>query len=429
MTAGDDLSGATPTPRQLLALSVPALLVGALTAVVLWLLDVVSESLGDLIWKAVPGSLGFDPDASWWILLVLTSTGVAVGLVTWLVPGHAGPDSATTDLLEPPLRPWVVPGLALAAVIGLAGGVSLGPENPIIAINATLVAFLFARLLPKVPVQLAVWLAAAGTIGALFGTPVAAALVFTSAMAGTPVRGHLWDRLFLPLAAAGAGSITMHLLGAPSFGFEVPAYPGPAALDLLTGSLIAVGTTVVGLAALAVFPWVHRAFHALRHPLLIPVAGGLVLGLLGVLGGPLTLFKGLEETGELLENSDEYAAGQLVVLALVKLVALVVAASSGFRGGRIFPAVFVGAALGLLGHALIPAAPLALAVACGVLGMVLVVGRDGWVALFVAVAVAGDVTLLAVLCVIILPAWLLVSRAPEFRIVEPEPFPSAAPGR
>ncbi|MET0887047.1 MAG: hypothetical protein ABWX92_11420, partial [Mycetocola sp.] len=64
--------------------------------------------------------------------------------------------------------------------------------------------------------------------------------------------------------------------------------------------------------------------------------------------------------------------------------------------------------------------PLALAVACGVLGMVLVVGRDGWLALFVAVAIGGDITLLPALCVIVLPVWLMVSQVPEFRIAPPE---------
>ena len=49
----------------------------------------------------------------------------------------------------------------------------------------------------------------------------------------------------------------------------------------------------------------------------------------------------------------------------------------------------------------------------------MVVARDGWLALFVAAAVAGDLTLLPMLCIIILPAWLLVSAVPEFRIVPP----------
>ena len=79
-------------------------------------------------------------------------------------------------------------------------------------------------------------LAASATIGALFGTPVAAALVFTGLVAAVRAGGSLWDKLFLPLAAAGAASITMHLLGAPPFAFDVPAYGPPQAFDILTGA-------------------------------------------------------------------------------------------------------------------------------------------------------------------------------------------------
>ncbi|MFI6441442.1 hypothetical protein [Streptomyces sp. NPDC050759] len=35
------------------------------------------------------------------MLVMLTATGVTVGLVVWKVPGHAGPDPATTGLDTP----------------------------------------------------------------------------------------------------------------------------------------------------------------------------------------------------------------------------------------------------------------------------------------------------------------------------------------
>ena len=69
-------------------------------------------------------------------------------------PGHGGPDSATTELIAPPLRLAVLPSLILVTVLALAGGVSLGPENPIIAINTGLLVALVARLWPAVPPEL-----------------------------------------------------------------------------------------------------------------------------------------------------------------------------------------------------------------------------------------------------------------------------------
>jgi H+/Cl- antiporter ClcA len=121
----------------------------------------------------------------------------------------------------------------------------------------------------------------------------------------------------------------------------------------------------------------------------------------------------------LLADVDGWATGTLVLMIVIKLAALVIAAASGFRGGRIFPAVFIGVALGLLAHNLLPSVPVSLAVGCAVLGVALAIARDGWVSLFLAVVITGDITLLPVLCLVILPAWLLVSRAPEMIVEHP----------
>lgn len=414
------------SPRQMLLLSLPAILLGVFAALLLWALEQLADVLSGVLWDTLPGALGVDPNG-WWIVLILTLTGLAVGIGLRYFPGHGGPDSATTELISPPLRLRTLPGLAVVTVFSLAGGVSLGPENPIIAINVGIAVALFARLLPSISPQIAVLIAGAATVGALFGTPVAAALLFTGIVAAAKGGGSLWDRLFLPVTAAGAGAITMRLLGAPSMEFNLPVYGSPQAIDLLTGALVACGAVGISLIALAAFPFVWRALHALRHPILIALGGGFLLGILGLIGGPITMFKGLDQIGELLQDPGGYDGAQLAVIAGIKILALLVAASALFRGGRIFPATFIGVALGMLGHVLIPGLPLGLAVACGILGVVLVIGRDGWLAIFLAVAIPGDVTLLPMLCVIILPAWLLVSRAPEFRIVPPEPGPAPAP--
>jgi H+/Cl- antiporter ClcA len=417
----------TPTdggasPRQLLVLAIPAIVLGAFAALLLWALEQLADLLSGVLWDTLPDALGVDPNG-WWIVLILTLTGLAVGLGLRYFPGHGGPDSATTELISPPLKLSVLPGLAVVTVLSLAGGVSLGPENPIIAINVAITVALFARLLPQVPAQIAVLIAGAATVGALFGTPVAAALLFTGIVAAAKGGGSLWDRLFLPVAAAGAGAVTMHLLGQPPMAFDLPPYGGPQAIDLLTGSLVAIGAVVITLAALVAFPIFWRGLHALRHPILIALVGGFLLGILGLIGGPITMFKGLTQMGELLENVGDYDGTQLAVIAGIKILALLVAASALFRGGRIFPAAFIGVALGMLGHVLIPGMPLGLAVACGILGVVLVIARDGWLAIFLGVAIPTDITLLPMLCVIVVPPEAPAPAAPP----EPAPAPAPAP--
>src|SRR3954469_7550216 len=300
-----------PTPRNLALLSIPAVLIGVISALALWAVEEVAGVIEDGIWTALPNALGIDPSSGWWIFLILTVTGFAVGLTVWLVPGHAGPDSATTELVAPPLRIAVVPSLALAAILALAGGVSLGPENPIIAINASILVALVGRLWKAVPAQLVVLMAASGTIGALFGTPVAAALVFTGIVAAIRGGGSLWDKLFLPLVAAAAGSLTMTFLAHPDLAIPMPAYTQVTGWDVLAALIIAAVATAVGVLGAALFPLLHRLFHGLRHPLLITLAGGLVLGVLGAIGGPITLFKGLSQMEQLVVNRADYSPGQL----------------------------------------------------------------------------------------------------------------------
>ncbi|NEE31969.1 ion channel protein, partial [Streptomyces sp. SID7982] len=263
-----------------------------------------------------------------------------------------------------------------------------------------------------------VWvaLAAAGTIGALFGTPVAAALILSEALASQPGPGAFWDRLFAPLAAGTAGALAMSLIAEPSFDLSLPAYTGPHWGDLLSALLIASAGALLGLLAVYAFPVAHRVFAALRHPVLALTAGGLVLGLLGALGGHLTLFKGLDEVKTLAGDPDGWSAGEFAGMAIVKMAALVIAATCGFRGGRIFPSVFAGVSLGLCAHALVDAVPPSLAVSCAVLGVLLAVTRQGWVSLFTAAVLVGDASVLPLLCAATLPAWLLVTGRAQMQL-------------
>ena len=420
--AQDPASQAPPAPatpaRALLPLILPALLVGVGASLLFLGVSEAAEALQDVLWETLPDALGIGRYSSLWMISMLTATGIAVGLVVWKVPGHAGPDPATTGLEAPALPPAVLPGLLLAAALMLAGGPSLGPENPIIAANVGLAVWFGRRFAPRSPGDVWMALAEAATIGALFGTPVAAALVISEALAGRPIRGKLWDNVFAPLMAAAVGSMTMTLIAEPSFDLDLPAFTDPGWSDLLAALVIASVAAVLGMAAVYVFPYVHAAFQRLRHPMLMLPVGGLVLGLLGALGGHLTLFKGLEEIGELASDPDGWSAGEFAKMAVVKLAALVIAAACGFRGGRIFPAVFVGVALGLCAHALVPEVHPALAVSTGVLGILLAVTRQGWVSLFTAAVLVVSPAILSLLCIASLPAWLLVTGRPQMQLRE-----------
>ncbi|MFI8835223.1 ion channel protein [Streptomyces afghaniensis] len=402
--------------RALLPSILPAVAVGVMSSLLLVGVEVAAEELQGVLWKTVPDALGIGRYSVAWMFVMLVATGVAVGLVVWKVPGHAGPDPATVGLDAPVLPPFVLPGLLLATALMLAGGPSLGPENPIIAVNVGLAVWLGGKAIPRAPGRIWPALAEAATLGALFGTPVGAALVISEVLSRQETRGLLWDNLFAPLTAAVAGALTATLIDRPSFDLDLPSFGRPGWADLLAAVVVAAAGALLGMCVVRALPYVHGVFRRLRHPMLMLPAGGAVLGALAALGGHLTLFKGLDEIAELAHDPDGWSAGEFAVMTVVKLAALLVAASCGFRGGRIFPAVFAGTALGLCAHALVSGVHPSVGVSAGVLGMLLAITRQGWISLFVAAVLIDSPGILVLLCVASLPAWLLVTGRQQMQL-------------
>ncbi|RWY98187.1 ion channel protein [Escherichia coli] len=410
-----------PRARTMLLLSLPAVAIGIASSLILIVVMKIASALQNLLWQRLPGTLGIAQDSPLWIIGVLTLTGIAVGLVIRFSQGHAGPDPACEPLIGAPVPPSALPGLIVALILGLAGGVSLGPEHPIMTVNIALAVAIGARLLPRVNRMEWTILASAGTIGALFGTPVAAALIFSQTLNGSS-EVPLWDRLFAPLMAAAAGALTTGLFFHPHFSLPIAHYGQMEMTDILSGAIVAAIAIAAGMVAVWCLPRLHAMMNQMKNPVLVLGIGGFILGILGVIGGPVSLFKGLDEMQQMVANQ-AFSTSDYFLLAVIKLAALVVAAASGFRGGRIFPAVVVGVALGLMLHEHVPAVPAAITVSCAILGIVLVVTRDGWLSLFMAAVVVPNTTLLPLLCIVMLPAWLLLAGKPMMMVNRPKQQP------
>nr|HEK8415600.1 ion channel protein [Escherichia coli] len=410
-----------PRARTMLLLSLPAVAIGIASSLILIVVMKIASVLQNLLWQRLPGTLGIAQDSPLWIIGVLTLTGIAVGLVIRFSQGHAGPDPACEPLIGAPVPPSALPGLIVALILGLAGGVSLGPEHPIMTVNIALAVAIGARLLPRVNRMEWTILASAGTIGALFGTPVAAALIFSQTLNGSN-EVPLWDRLFASLMAAAAGALTTGLFFHPHFSLPIAHYGQMEMTDILSGAIVAAIAIAAGMVAVWCLPRLHAMMHQMKNPVFVLGIGGFILGILGVIGGPVSLFKGLDEMQQMVANQ-AFSTSDYFLLAVIKLAALVVAAASGFRGGRIFPAVFVGVALGLMLHEHVPAVPAAITVSCAILGIVLVVTRDGWLSLFMAAVVVPNTTLLPLLCIVMLPAWLLLAGKPMMMVNRPKQQP------
>jgi H+/Cl- antiporter ClcA len=138
------------------------------------------------------------------------------------------------------------------------------------------------------------------------------------------------------MLAAAAGALTTGLFFHPHFTLPIAHYSQMHFVDIVSGMIVALIAIAVGMVAVWCLPRLHTLMHRLKNPILTLGIGGLLLGILGTIGGHLTLFKGLDEMQQL-AFSQTLTASDYLLIALVKLAALVLASACGFRGGRIFP--------------------------------------------------------------------------------------------
>ncbi len=281
-----------------------------------------------------------------------------VSLTIRYLPGTAGHKPAE-GFKTGPVRSIDLPGIVLAAFATLSLGVVLGPEAPLIAIGAGLGVLILHLVKKDAPAQAGVVIGAAGSFAAistLLGSPLPAAfLMMEVAGIGGPMLGVV---LVPGLLAAGIGSLIFVGLdawtGFGTFSLAVPNLPSvgsPTGAEFLWAIAIGLIASVLGLVirrlALFLQPIVER-----RMLLLTPVVGLAVAGLAIAFAegsgrsSSEVLFSGQDQLPSLMENAAGWTVGALVLLVVCKGLAYGLSLSS-FRGGPIFPSMFIGAAGGI----------------------------------------------------------------------------------
>lgn len=357
----------------------------------------------------LPRALGFPAAPLWWPLLPLAIAGLLVGLTVRYLPGGGGESPAYGfQAGGPPPKSSALPGILLAALASVGLGAVVGPEAPLIALGGGL-AILAVRLGRRpVPARAAAVVAATGSFAAistLLGSPLAGAFLLLEALS---LGGTMAIAVLLPgLLGAGIGALVFTGLGSitgdGTYSLAVPNLP-PAGTPTVAefGWAILIGLVVGPLCA-----GIRWLALALRHRVVLPrpmlatvllglVVAGLAIAYAAATGhdGSDVLFSGQTTLPALLTHSSTYSVGALLLLILCKGLAYV-ASLSAFRGGPTFPAMFIGAAVGIAlshlpGLGLIPAAAIGIGAATAamlrlpftaVLLTTLFLGSDGFPAM------------------------------------------------
>jgi H+/Cl- antiporter ClcA len=305
------------------------------------------------LWDSLPAALGHSAPP-WYLVIGLPAAGACVVLAARrLLPGDGG---------HPPLEGIGggatpvshAPGIALAAIGTLCFGAVLGPEAPLIALGSVvgMTLTLSGRFGPREESVLAT-AGSFSAISALFGGPIVGGLMMVES--GLAMGAALLPVLLPGFVAAAVGYVVF--VGFGTWGGlhqqslavpDLPPYDGTHVYDLLVA-------IVVGLAAAIVVAIVRRSAREvgtlglarLGLPALL-LAGGLAVGLVAQVADWLgadsqdVLFSGQAGVPGLVASDSTKI---VLVLLVAKAVCYAISLGCGFRGGPVFPAIFLGIAL------------------------------------------------------------------------------------
>ncbi len=325
--------------------------------------SVAAAKLGTWLWETLPEHFGHDEIPLWWPFLVLPVAGLVVGLVVRSMPGHGGHLPAD-GMGVAPTEPSHVPGVALAALASLAAAAVVGPEGPLLAIGSGIGVLAHRRFGNSTdPTTVAVVSIAAQTaaVAAIFGSPVVALILVVEMVALTGVVPM--TAVLLPAMASGGTAALMfsglgRIDGIDMGGLAVGDIAGAARPDV-ADLLWCLPVAVLVAALMAQIRPIGKRIAPRVTANVVPmsVVAGALVAASATLYAALTdrslyevLSSGHELLGEVITEPTSFATGALIALILLKAAAYIVSMTA-FRGGLIFPALLLGAALGVvLGH-------------------------------------------------------------------------------
>jgi len=343
------------------------------------------SGLRDVLWQEVPDALGVDP-YSWYALAVTTVGGLAVGILLRIVPGRGGPGPAEGHGIGmKQVPPSHAAGMVLVSLVSLVAGASLGPEAALLAV-ALAVGTVLADRLNRAELEKVFGMSGVGSLlSGLLGSPFAPAVMTLEV---TQVTGrNLYVFLIPVLVASVVGLLTFDaILNGPLLEIDLPSYTGVELAHVFEALAVAAVAAAVGMLVIAALRAVQRLVRPVAgRTVLKAVLGGFAIGVIALVAGEETLFSGEHELEVLLDNPEAYSAGALVLILGGKILAFAISLETGFRGGRIFPVLFIGATVGFITTDVFERVPLAVAVGCGMAGAAVAIMR---LPVFIALLVA-----------------------------------------
>jgi H+/Cl- antiporter ClcA len=331
------------------------------------------------VFTHLPHALGYDNGPPlWWYVPVLGIAGLLVALAITRLPGSGGHLPARGLAAGGPPNVSDLPGVILAGFATIALGLVLGPEAPLIALgsgSAVLIIKLARRDMPSQAVALIAASGAFAAVSFIFSSPLIAAVLMieVAGLGGARLRMTLLPGLLASgigaLVSIGMGSFTGLSSAAYALApLKLPAFGHPTIGQF--GWTIALAVAIAAVTRLLMLGGM-TTFGVVRTRLVpvLPLIGLIIAGLAILFSKTAdhsagnVLFSGQDALPGLVSQAGSWSMSALVLLIACKGIAYSMSLGS-FRGGPTFPAMFLGAAAGLMASHL-PGFPLEPAVAVG----------------------------------------------------------------
>jgi len=342
-------SGRGSMPESL-TIMLPALLVGVgagLGAVVFRQLIMGVQSIS---YNGISGLI--DRIAPFHLLILPALGGLIVGPLIYKfareAKGHGVPEVMEAVALRGGrIRPRVAIVKSLASAISIGTGGSVGREGPIAQIGSALGSAVgqFFNMSDE-RIRNLVACGAAGGIAATFNAPIAGSIFALEVILGQFHAVYFGAVVITAVTA----DVIAHIFEGDLRAFSIPEYslvsPWELLLYALLGSIAALGA--VAFTRLLYFS--EDTWDKFPFPeYLKPVAGGLVLGLVGLLSPKIAGFPRVFGVGY--DSISDALFGNLALqmtlgLLILKLLATIITLGSGGSGGIFAPSLFMGAMLG-----------------------------------------------------------------------------------
>jgi len=300
----------------------------------------------------------------WWWVAVTAAAGAVVGLLRRLTRLPEAVPGLFDDLRAGRFDAGQVPGIMAVSAVSLIGGASVGPEKLLASMGAGAGNWMARRRgLGAEDSQVNILAGVAGVFGGLFSSPLIIVLMILEiARPG----GHRLSKTLVTDIVAGSVSFGIYfaIAGAVFLGaYQVPRYTF-GDWQLLAGLPLGLFGALVTILASGFMMLAARLFGWLKIPAIAKsTLGGVVFGIVGV-ALPLTMFSGGDQLASVLKDARALGLGLCIAILIAKMLTYAVSQGSGFVGGPIFPALFIGGTAGIIVHQAIPGVPLGLAFSC-----------------------------------------------------------------